>query len=152
MIEKSFSDVYTKFKMCLYSKVFKEFNDNNMEALSAVEVLCMEIIVALDNPTVNEFASFARLSAPNATYKVNKLIKKGYLKKARSDKDKREYHLTASKKYIEHYGIIYDYISSVTSRMKERFSEEDIDKFDEMLRVTSADLMPEAESAYDIFK
>ncbi len=36
----------------------------------------METIQALGTPTVNEFATFMRISPPNAAYKVNSLIKK----------------------------------------------------------------------------
>ena len=43
MLEKNFSDIYTKFKMSLYSKVFNQ--DIKVEdALSAMEVLCVELI------------------------------------------------------------------------------------------------------------
>ncbi len=76
MLEKNFSDIYTKFKMSLYSKVFNQ-NVKAEDSLSSMEVLCVEVIFALGRPTINEFASFAQLSAPNAAYKVNNLIKKG---------------------------------------------------------------------------
>ena len=46
MLEKNFSDIYTKFKMSLYSKVFNQ--DIKVEdALSAMEVLCVELIYAM---------------------------------------------------------------------------------------------------------
>lgn len=50
-----------------------------------------------DRPTVNEFASFVQISPPNAAYKVNSLIRKGYLKKVQSQEDKREYRLCLPK-------------------------------------------------------
>jgi DNA-binding MarR family transcriptional regulator len=149
MLEKSFSDIYTKFKMSLYSKVFKEFSDNDAEALTAVEVLCMEIIVALKDPTINEFATFAKLSPPNAAYKVNRLIKKGYVNKVQSTTDKREYHLIATEKYAKNYGVIYDYIGVVMSRVKDKFSPDDVDKLDALLQATSEELMPEVELEED---
>ena len=65
MLEKSFADIYTKFKLSLYSKVFNQGIDVE-DALSAMEVLCVELIYAMGRPTINEFASFAQLSAPNA--------------------------------------------------------------------------------------
>ncbi len=39
MLEQRFAEVYTKFKVSLYSKVFKSF-DNGYN-LSAVEVFCV---------------------------------------------------------------------------------------------------------------
>ena len=58
MLEERFAEIYTKFKISLYAKVFKQFDDNR-DGLSVVEVFCVEVIYALGNPTVNEFASFS---------------------------------------------------------------------------------------------
>ena len=76
MLEESFLDVYTKFKLHFYQEVFARFQ-NREASLTAVETFCMEIILALKEPTINEFASFAHISSPNAAYKVNSLIQKG---------------------------------------------------------------------------
>ena len=76
MLEERFAEIYTKFKISLYAKVFKQFDDNR-DGLSVVEVFCVEVIYALGNPTVNEFATFCKFSAPNAAYKINNLVRKG---------------------------------------------------------------------------
>lgn len=142
MLEKNFSDIYTKFKMSLYSKVFNQ--DIKVEdSLSAIEVLCVELIVALGRPTINEFASFAQLSAPNAAYKINNLVKKGYVNKVQSDVDKREYHLEVTDKYMKTYGVTYDYIGTVMKRIRERFSDDQVKELEEILGVIDAELMPE---------
>ena len=46
-------------------------------SLSATEAFSLEIIQALDRPTISQFANFIRVSQSNATYKVNTLIGKG---------------------------------------------------------------------------
>ena len=102
MFQQSFVNIYTKFKMHFYQKVFERFQDREA-TLTTVETFCMEMIYALDNPTVAEFANLANISSPNAAYKVNSLVKKGYLKKVQSKDDKREYHLQATEKYINYY-------------------------------------------------
>ena len=76
MLESSFSKIYTKFKMSLYSKIFNQDIDAE-DSLSAIEVLCVELIYSLGKPSIKEFADFAKLSAPNAAYKVGSLVKKG---------------------------------------------------------------------------
>ena len=144
MLEKSFSDIYTKFKLSLYSKVFNQ--DINVEdALSATEVLCVELIYAMGRPTINEFASFAQLSAPNAAYKVGNLVKKGYVRKVQSEEDKREYHLEVTEKYKTTYGVTYDYIGKVMKRIRERFSPEQVEELEEILGVIDDELMPEVQ-------
>ena len=144
MLEKNFSDIYTKFKMRLYSKVFNQ--DIKVEdSLSAIEVLCVELIVAMDRPTINEFASFAQLSAPNAAYKINNLVEKGYIYKVQSSVDKREYHLEVTDKYMKTYGVTYDYIGTVMKRIRERFSDDQVKELEEILGVIDDELMPEVQ-------
>lgn len=99
MLKENFSHVYDKFKLLLYDKAFNDDGDD--DALSAFEVICMEIITALKEPTVNAFADAAHMSSPNATYRVNSLIKKGYINKKRGETDRREYYLEATEKYTK---------------------------------------------------
>ena len=142
MLEKNFAEIYTKFKLSLYTKVFSHL-EGGKNSLSAVEVFCLEVIYALGRPTVNEFATFAQISPPNAAYKVNQLVKKGYLLKVRNEEDKREYHLEVTEKYMRDYGITYDYMNVVMDRIRQRFSPEDVEKLEEMMDIIGKELMPE---------
>ena len=142
MLEKLFVEVYTKFKLHFYQEIFERFQ-NREASLTTVETFAMETIQALDSPTINEFASFMRISPPNAAYKVNSLIRKGYVRKVQSREDKREYHLEVTRKYQDYYSISSSYIETVVGRMRQRFTPEDQAKLTEMLRVISTELMPE---------
>ena len=142
MLEQAFNEVYTKFKLHFYRSVFGRFQKREA-SLTTVETFCMEIIMALGEPTVNEFSSFVGISAPNAAYKINNLIQKGYIRKEQSETDKREYHLVVTQKYIDYYNISYGYLSTVMDRIKARFPAEDVAKIEEMLNVISDELMPE---------
>ena len=86
---------------------------------------------------------FVNISPPNAAYKVNSLIQKGYVRKEQSPEDKREYHLEVTQKYIDYYNISYGYLTTVMDRIKNRFPEEDVDRLEQMLRIISSELMPE---------
>lgn len=142
MFQQSFVNIYTKFKMHFYQKVFERFQDREA-TLTTVETFCMEMIYALDNPTVAEFANLANISSPNAAYKVNSLVKKGYLKKVQSKDDKREYHLEATEKYINYYNISYGYMQVVMDRIRERFDKEELETLDRVLEIIDKELMPE---------
>ena len=142
MLEELFSQVYTKFKMHFYREVFSRFQSREA-SLTAVETLCMEVIAALKDPTVNEFASFVQISSPNAAYKVNSLIQKGYLEKAQSAQDRREYHLRPTEKYLDFYNVSNTYIEAVMARIRARFSQEDVAELERMLGIVSQELMPE---------
>ena len=142
MFQQSFVNIYTKFKMHFYQKVFERFQDREA-TLTTVETFCMEMIYALDNPTVAEFANLANISSPNAAYKVNSLVKKGYLKKVQSKDDKREYHLEVTEKYINYYNISYGYMQVVMDRIRERFDKEELETLDRVLEIIDKELMPE---------
>ena len=144
MLRNAFHTVYTKFKIHFYQETFARFQDREA-SLTTVEVFCMETIMALGRPTVNEFATFMQISSPNAAYKVNSLIKKGYIRKVQSQTDRREYHLEVTQKYTEYYNISAQYTDLVMERICARFSEEECEKLTQMLQVVSRELMPEVD-------
>ena len=142
MLDESFRDVYTKFKLHFYQEVFSRFQ-NREASLTAVETFCMEIIMALEEPTINEFASFVNISSPNAAYKVNSLIQKGYVEKIRSNQDRREYHLRPTQKYMDYYNISTGYLHTVMERINKRFTAEEVRRLDRFLQIVGSELMPE---------
>ena len=113
--------------------------------MTTVEPFAMETIQALGRPTINEFATFMRISPPNAAYKINSLVKKGYIRKVQSPEDRREYHLEVTQKYIDYYNISSAYITEVMDRIRHRFSPEDCSKLEEMISIVSRELMPEVQ-------
>lgn len=142
MLEEAFQQVYMKFKLHFYKALFDKIQDRET-SLTTVETYCIEIIYAMDHPTVSEFASFIQISSPNAAYKVNSLVKKGYLRKVQSENDKREYHLEVTDKYLNYYNLSSSYVKIVTDRMKERFNSEELKVFEKVLQITSEELMAE---------
>ena len=127
MLDQAFEQVYNKFKLHFYQKIFSRFEDREA-TLTTVESFCMEVIMALREPTIAEFSHMMNLSTPNAAYKINSLVKKGYVERIQSSTDKREYHLRPTQKYIDYYNISYSYLHQVMERAKERFSPEDLQK------------------------
>lgn len=144
VLEDSFDRIYTKFKLHFYQAVFSRFQTREA-SLTAVETFCMEIIRALDEPTINEFASFANLSSPNAAYKVNSLIRKGYVEKVQSPSDRREYHLRPTQKFLDYYNLSSAYVQEVMNRVRERFTPEEVAQMDRVLRIVGQELMPEVD-------
>ena len=142
MLRDEFSRVYSKFKLHFYQKVFERI-EGRETSLTTVETFCMEIIYAANGPTVNEFAKLANLSSPNAAYKVNNLMKKGYLEKIQSTEDKREYHLYVTQTYLDYYNISYQYLNTVLNRLEGRFSQEELEVVKRVLKVMDEELMPE---------
>ena len=144
MVEENFTEVFEKFEMQFFRRIFDLVRERE-GSLSAMEAFSIEIIRMLDNPTVGQFADFLNISQSNATYKVNSLMKKGYLVRQNSSTDRREYHLVLSEKYYHYEELMTSYKHTVIERIQERFSPEDLKKFDEMLGVISHELMPECD-------
>ena len=144
MIEKSFSDVIDRFRFQFFRRIFDQIRERE-GSLTAMEAFSVEIIDLLNAPTIGQFADFLNISQSNATYKVNSLMRKGYLVRQNSTTDRREYHLVLSEKYRNYMSLLTDYEAAVMQRMRERFSQEDLDTFDRMLRVMADELMPESD-------
>ncbi len=144
MVDKSFVEIYDKFKLRFYRSVFELVRERE-GSLSAMDVFSLEVINMLSEPTVGQFADFLNISQSNATYKVNSLIKKGYLERQNSQTDRREYHLVLSEKYYNYARLMSSYEMQVIERIKQRFSKEDLENLDRMLKIISTELMPECE-------
>lgn len=141
-LEQRFGDVYTKFKVEFYRNIFSRFEEREA-SLTTVETFCIEIIHVLHEPTINEFAQFVRISKPNATYKINSLVKKGYVEKIQSKEDKREFNLRVTPKFYEYYNLSNSYIDIVAQRMRERFSAAEVENIEQILSIIAEELMPE---------
>ena len=142
MLKDVFFAVYTKFKLHFYQEIFRHFQTREA-SLTTMETFCVESIQALGSPTVNEFATFMRISTPNAAYKVNSLIRKGYVEKVQSPSDRREYHLRPTQKFLDYYNLSSAYIREVMDRVREHFTPEEVLQMDRVLNFVGQELMPE---------
>lgn len=144
MVRDNFIQIYDKFKLRFYRSVFELVRERD-GSLSAMEAFSLEVIRMLDAPTVGQFADFLNISQSNATYKVNNLIKKGYLQRQNSQTDRREYHLLLSDKYYQYMSVYSAYERTVIERIEKRFSPQELEKFNSMLQIISQELMPECD-------
>ena len=145
MIEKSFNDVFDRFKFQFFRRIFDQVRERD-GSLTAMEAFSLEIIDLLHAPTIGQFADFLNISQSNATYKVNSLMRKGYLVRQNSETDRREYHLILSEKFYKYMSLLTSYEDTVMARMKERFSTEEVEAFEKILRVMADELMPECDA------
>ena len=142
MLQENFLNVYDKFKLEFFRRIFELVRERE-GSLSAMEAFSIEVIHALHEPTIGQFAEFLNISQSNATYKVNNLIKKGYLIKQNSTTDRREYHLVLSEKYYGYTDIMRSYVKTVVDKISDDFTEEEIATFEAMLQRISDEIMPE---------
>lgn len=98
MLEKDVERLLEAIKLSFCRRVFTQVRERE-GSLSAMEVFSLEVIHALKRPTIGQFARFTGISQPNATYKVNSLIRKGYLLRVPSAGDGREHLLELTDKF-----------------------------------------------------
>ena len=96
----------------------------------------------MGEPTITQFSHMMNLSTPNAAYKINSLVKKGYVERIRSTRQ-AGISPAATQKYLDYYNISYSYLHLVMERANKRFAPEDLARLEDMLRIVSDELMPE---------
>ena len=139
MLRKSFTDVYSKFKLQFYRRVFDLVRERD-GSLSAMEAFALEVIGMLGKPTVGQFAEFLNISQSNATYKVNHLIQKGYVEKIPSQEDRREIHLQVTDKYMRYWQGGNEALSEGLRRLENRFTPQEMETFSRVIRALAETL------------
>ena len=84
------------------------FSRRGIVGLTSSEVFSLYMIELMDAPTIKDFAAYIGISQPNATYKINALVEKGYVEKLPSATDRREYHI-----YTTFHNILLLHLFSV---------------------------------------
>jgi DNA-binding MarR family transcriptional regulator len=143
-LEEAFYGVYLKFQLQFFKRVFQRLESREAR-LTTVETFSVEVIDALGTPTVSEFAKFLNISVANATYKVQSLIKKGYLRKERSEEDRRESYLHVTERFEDYKSMLTTYAETVSKRIEESCTPEDIATFKRILEKVNNELTPEVE-------
>ena len=133
MLEENFETLYLMFRSNYYRRIIKEIGIRE-GSLSATESYCIEIIYLLGKPTITDFAQYLGISVPNANYKINSLVKKGYVVKEQSKTDLREHYLCVTDKFLNYYGLNDALISLLMQRIRETFSPQDLQLLDEMIK------------------
>lgn len=128
MLVKKFQEVYNIFKMNFYSSLCQ-----NSDELSMQEAFSLDVIHMLGTPTILEFANYMGISQPNATYKINQMIQKGFLLKKACINDKRSFRLEVTEKFLELYRMNDQFIEKSLNVMKNEFDENTLKNLESML-------------------
>ena len=133
MLKDEITRLYRKFRLLHYRSLFGKIRERD-GSLSATEAYAVDVIFLLGNPTLGEFAECLGLSQPNATYKVNNLMAKGYVLKTTSEQDRRECRLCVTDKFYSYYQIKDTGLEHALDALKACYSDEQLAAFEEMLR------------------
>lgn len=140
MLNNLIEDFYMKLTMSFYKNASQN-KALDIGDISTVEMSCLEVVYFLKNPTYSELAEFLNISQPNATYRINKLIKKGYLTKVNDKKDRRIFYLQVTDKFMDYYCLNDNYLNNVIAELEKRCTANDIQQFEKMLNIITKDIM-----------
>lgn len=140
MLTEEFQSVYNLFKKSFYASLCA-----NSKELTMQEAFSLDIIYMLGNPTILEYAKYMGISQPNATYKINQMIEKGYLIKEVSQQDKRSYHLKVTQKFLDCYRVNDYYIHTILNDIEKSFNIEEIDLITKMLEKVKEKMLQQGE-------
>ena len=134
---------YARFRLITYRSMFRLLRERD-SSLSAAEAFAVDVIYLLQEPTIKEFADCLGISQPNATYKVNHLIQKGYVQKTPSQEDRREAHLHVTDKYMRYWNESNVSLTRALMVLQDRFSADEVATFTRMLQELT-EILPEVD-------
>ena len=127
---------YERFRLSTYRSMFGLLRERD-GSLSATEAFSVDVIHLLQGPTIKEFADCLGISQPNATYKVNQLIQKGYVEKIPSLEDRRETHLQVTDRYIRYSDRDSENLIRALETLKTQFTTQEMETFSRVIRALS---------------
>ena len=127
---------YERFRLSTYRSMFGLLRERD-GSLSATEAFSVDVIHLLQGPTIKEFADCLGISQPNATYKVNQLIQKGYVEKIPSLEDRRETHLQVTDRYIRYSDRGNENLIRALETLKTQFTAQEMETFSRVIRALS---------------
>ena len=132
MLSESLSRVMLRMRLGFLRKMFITVREESQD-LTPMEIFCLEGIEAMERPTISQFARFTGISQSNATYRVNCLIRKGYVNRVPSDTDRREFHLELTEKFKGCGHAFEQSCRVLAKRIALHMTQEETDKLTDVL-------------------
>lgn len=148
MIEHKVFKLYEQTRMELYRKIFNQVKERS-GSLSAMEIISLEVIYALNRPTISAFARFIGISQSNATYKVNSLVTKGYITKEASSEDGREFILQPTEKFYGYSRFFEADMLKMLGRVGEQLTDEELAAVSKAVDILEAEMEKRAREAQE---
>ena len=142
-MEKSVKHLFKGMKLNFYKRLFTR--QKRTGTLSASEVFSLDVIQLMGKPTIGAFAKFINVPLSNATYKINTLIEKGFIRKSKSEKDKREFYLELTEKYAN---TEFDESKQqlIMERVEKRLSSHQLKVLEQILTIIDEEITNETEN------
>jgi MarR family transcriptional regulator, transcriptional regulator for hemolysin len=94
----------------------------------------LKVLVKMKNPTLTELAKELNLTKPTVTVLVDKLAEKGYIRRVKSDEDRRVRHLYIDKKGAKVNALRETAFEKMAEKIRSGLSSAETAKLDELIR------------------
>ena len=132
MLYDKLKTLYEAVRLRHYRDLFSRVKERD-GSLSATEAYAADVIYLLGSPTVSTFADTLGISQPNATYKINNLVSKGYATRTSSDADRRECRVSVGDRFFSYYNTDYPFIAESVEKLKKNYTEQELALLERML-------------------
>ena len=132
MLLQTLRQLYRRLRLTSYRRIFGSIRERS-GSLSATEAFSADVIQLMGAPTLSQFAQYLGISQPNATYKVNNLVAKGYLEKIPGE-DRREVRLQTAGKFNAYYHDNEQALREAMDALAGRFSPEELDAAERVMQ------------------
>ena len=135
LLRKSLDTFYYRTVLCDLKLMNKQFVDENITYNS---LLYLELIFSMEGKcTATKIAELLHVSKPAVTLKINELIRQGLVTKMQDPNDRRKNYLSVNEEAIPKYKVYRRQDDDAIQRITKKYSEDDIQKFCEMLDIIS---------------
>lgn len=131
---KAFDRFYYSLVTCELRLLNKKIADENVTFNS---LMYLELIYNMEDCTASRIAELLNVSKPGVTQKINEMIKQGLVTRTQDPTDKRRYYLSVNEEAVPKYKIYRRQDAEIIKRICNKYSDEDIAKFCEMLDIVS---------------
>ena len=132
MLYDKLKSLYETVRLRHYRDLFSRVKERD-GSLSATEAYAADVIYLLGSPTVSTFADTLGISQPNATYKINNLVSKGYALRTSSDADRRECRVSVGDRFYSYYNTDYPFIAESVETLTQRYTPEELALLERMV-------------------
>ena len=127
-MQKTMIDLLQKVQLHNHLNQYKEF-----EKLGAIDMYYLEAINQANNTTIGAVSKMLNQSTPNTNYHIKKLMRLGLIEKKVDQQDRRVYHLTVTKKYIEMMDNNTEFWQRLQDGLEKKVSPSDLAIFKRVL-------------------
>jgi DNA-binding MarR family transcriptional regulator len=125
--------LYSHIVLAYYKKLFT-VKEAEINKLSATDMSLLEIIFHMKKPNYSELSRFVNMSLPNLTYRINRLMEKGYVLRTPDEQDKRKHYLEVTEKFIQIYSLNDRHLKDIMQNISNSLSGEELAVAEKIMR------------------